>query len=459
MSGNGKDPPDRGKFETMDMDNIERTANGNRVMNIGIDQVTNSKLRDVSKTFNFTINKTPQTDDKTGQKNSEQNSTANKNRKTVLYDKSDKGPFIVYIQNSTGNIGKAHPITIAKTIKSYIPDAFENIVNITSIGKNRVKVELNNYISANKLVNNILLKNSNYEAYIPAYLTRRQGVIKFIDSEISNDEILQNTKPIFGEYFELMEVRRINRKKIENDTITYIPTGTVILTFKGQTLPTRVALHKVSLEVEPYIPKIVQCLKCLRYGHLSTQCKGAERCKNCGSGEKDHICEPQTPKCILCTGEHLATDFKNCPEFKKQKTIKTIMSTENISYRDATNKYNSSYSTMVTNNIYSQVIQPSKLVSNISNVIQNSPKRKRIEGGNPLARAHKEIISMPNIEKPTTSYTSAPQYHNLISVDSAVLQISQYICNLVKDISLNKNTQESLEIIKENILSILTNNA
>lgn len=384
-----------------------------------------------------------------------------KERPIIFYEPNDTGPLIVYVENKKGNIGRAHLITVGKIINQCLPNMERDIKQITSIGVNRVKVELATIISANKLINSEYLKKNNYEAYIPLFLKRRQGVIKFVDYNISEDELKQVIKPLLGENFKVLNVRRINRKIVDPEgQVKYAPTSTIIVTFNGQMLPKKVVIHSILMEVVPYIQKVVQCMKCLRYGHLHHQCKGNERCAKCGEPHKLEDCKSVSEFCVLCKTEgHKANNYTKCPEYKLQKSIKETMGIENMTYREAKKKHETSYATATQN----------RETNHVSNVLTQetssvSKKRKTIEGGNPLLQQHLAILKKPSVEQTNMeNLRNIPQYHRQDNNgNDTVIKITNLIIDLVKDIlekkemySLNDNLAGN---IKYQISQILTNN-
>lgn len=415
-----------------------------------------NKSAKVVKNHELLINENDNPNDK--QKNVQGNKKPD--RQIVLFDPTDIGPYVVYVQNETGNIGKAHILTVAKLINNCLKIDAGNILNISSIGINRIKVEFSTALSANKLVLNEELKNKNYTAYIPQFLTRRKGVIKYVDRGLTEGELMENIKPIFGENYKLLKVTRINRKNINNEgRVEYIPTSTILVEVKGNYLPKKVAIHRVIMEVEPYIQRVVQCLRCLRYGHLSVQCKGKERCDKCGMEHSNLNCiERSETYCVICQGNHKATDYKQCPEYKKQKIIKEIMGVENISYKEAINKYTDSYSNIVQTNV------TGKQRAELANTSQIKRRRRDSEGGNPLLNQHKEILSNPRITPTSMSqFNSTPQYHRLADKDKQeeqIVKITGIIINLIKAI-LNGNMpieQETVNLLKTNIYELISKN-
>lgn len=69
--------------------------------------------------------------------------------------------------------------------------------------------------------------------------------------------------------------------------------------------------------------KIMQCFKCLKFGHISVNCEREQRCLKCAGyhSVKDCIVE-DVVKCANCGEEHVATT-KSCPKYPKVDTEKT----------------------------------------------------------------------------------------------------------------------------------------
>lgn len=92
--------------------------------------------------------------------------------------------------------------------------------------------------------------------------------------------------------YRIMEVKRFQRKIIVNNERKLIPKQTVLLTFEGNILASRVFINYVACKVEPYVQRVTQCFKCLRFGHVVKQCNSTSNlCINC-SKEKysEHQC-------------------------------------------------------------------------------------------------------------------------------------------------------------------------
>lgn len=240
-------------------------------------------------------------------------------------------------------------MSIGKLLLNQHKELDNYIQSITSAGKNRIKVIFKSAYHANLLLSSKVLEQKEIKPFIPQYLTKRVGIIRGVDLSLSDDEIKTLIAPLAGQYFTVVDAIRMKRKIIiEGKDPEYKPTGTVKVIFKGQHLPASISLCKVICEVEPFIQRVVQCFNCLRYGHVSGQCRSKVKCAKCGNEHNTSVCSSSiSPCCIFCKGDHISSDHKVCPEYQRQKNIKSVMAIENVSYRDAISKISNSFSSVV----------------------------------------------------------------------------------------------------------------
>ena len=106
----------------------------------------------------------------------------------------------------------------------------------------------------------------------------------------------------------VLNIHRLNRKIIdrESNQRSYSPSTSVLITFESTALPEKVALLKVSSLVNLYVPQVKICLKYLRYGHISTNCRSDFRCRQCGGTNTHSDQDPypnanSVPKCVPVT--------------------------------------------------------------------------------------------------------------------------------------------------------------
>lgn len=278
------------------------------------------------------------------------------------YSRNDLGPFFVYIEHKEKNLGKIFPIKIGYFLQTV--QQFKNDVqDIKAIGVNRVKVIFKSYNIANSIVEHEVIKNNNLVAYIPKFFTHKKGIIRMVDTFFTEEYLVS---AIISD-IQAVEVRRLKRKIYDNETkeTKYVDRQMIVVTFLGNKIPNNVKINMVNFPVEPYIQPVIQCFKCLRFGHTQSQCKGKERCKNCGEEScKTDACNEQTKKCTHCKSDQHNSLYKKCPYYTKQYTIKKTMAIENTSFKEA--------EAMVNNPSYAKIVVNNRF--NILNNLENFPE-------------------------------------------------------------------------------------
>lgn len=395
------------------------------------------------------------------------------------YTQMDSGPFIVYVESSNLNIGMLHPTVLGKKLLNIYPNMRASIINISKFSKKIVKIEFNSFSAANKLVIEKKYAPENCIVYIPTHLVVRQGVIRDVDTSITDIELTQDIESTI----DIVSTQRIMRKDANN---TLVPTKSVIIRFKGQALPKYVFLNRVRIEVAPYIYRVTQCYNCLRYGHSATRCTYPSRCKHCTEDHNSRDCKKsESPLCINCKGNHPATDNKNCPVFLEQKNIKEIMAVQNLTYREALNLYtNKSYSNAIKCNINTVIptsqnypalnsnkdYQPTSTqtvyqnpqnntkINSIKTYFQNvsskhlnkKPPQKSVAPPADLFYNHNRYPSTPILSNPHSPQTSTQN----ISTE----QIINVILSILKTILTSNSSIPETETLKTMIDNMLSDN-
>lgn len=232
---------------------------------------------------------------------------ATKNR----YRNSDKGPYVVNLEGNKGNLGKLHRMALGKWLFKTSSTYKDEIVDISVTGQNRMKVTTRSPQAANDLLNLEILKEREIIAYIPNFRVQCTGVIRDIDVELEDNEILAElispSRPI--------SIRRLTRKTYVNNKLLTEKLPVCFINFDSQSLPQYVSLYGAKCKVNPYIPSIRQCKNCLRFRHSEEQCRSKMRCEHCTQNHNVRECplaEATLPVCIHCNGEHRST-FRDCP--------------------------------------------------------------------------------------------------------------------------------------------------
>lgn len=258
---------------------------------------------------------------------------------------TSSGPFFVFVEHEEKR--RLHPMQIGKLLFSDSMRNQDAIINVNAIGYSKVKIEVKSAIKANTLVEDDIFKKHNMKAYIPNFLMYKHGVIQNVDTTLSEEEILEYIKS----EVKVLGIRRLNKRVKEENKVTWKPSYSCSIKFEGE-LPRYVSILGTRCEVNPYIPKVVQCYKCLRYGHVKSQCKSTtDRCSNCGQDHERKNCdeEKNAPKCVHCKGEH-SSMYRGCEEYKKMERVRATMTINNLTFSEAKKiLYNtSSYASVVS---------------------------------------------------------------------------------------------------------------
>lgn len=254
-----------------------------------------------------------------------------------FFSDKDLGPFEIYVQHKEKNVGNYNILSIAKEIFNM---KLDEIIKINKKGKNRIGITFSNYKVANNLLQNNLLENKGYEAFIPSHHLQCKGIVRFVDKNLTEEEIKEfsSTNSFVSK---ILEVRRLNRRVIEKsdngqDKISFLPTGTISVIFAGRSIPKEIKIFGLPMKVTPYIEPVLQCRNCFIYGHSTSQCRSKSKCHKCSKTHENNVnCNTF---CMFCKSSEHQTKDPSCPERIRQKEIKQLMSIQNISYYEAGEK-------------------------------------------------------------------------------------------------------------------------
>lgn len=300
----------------------------------------------------------------------------------LMYSLSSSAPFIVNVQRTEqGKI--IHPLDFGKFIFSS-QNKNLGIVNgsIKPEGRYKLSIEFKSATLANEFVKKIdALSNHKFKSFIPTYNLTRMGRVRGIPSDLSESEIVDALNDSQGTP-KVLKVRRLNYKDTSNGTTVWKPSQSVVITFEGQTLPSRVFIYYNSLPVEIYKFPTIQCFNCCRFGHSKPVCRSPPRCLHCGEDHPFDNCQNSSndPICIHCKGNHTAVSLA-CPELTRQKNIKQAMASDNISYFQA-----------------SKIFSTAK--KSFAQITSTSPPFQFTSSNLPTSSSHRETIFKPLKPKP-----------------------------------------------------------
>ncbi|XP_072942951.1 uncharacterized protein [Epargyreus clarus] len=228
-----------------------------------------------------------------------------------------------YPENSTGNI---FPVYIQSTkddvkfgnkspiyLNNIFSRSIKGVKELKRVNAQKYAVIFDSAKSANALLRDSSFLNVNeLKAFIPASTSESIGVIKFVPTDLSNKVLFDK----LSSRQDILAVRRFMKKTHEG----LIPLTTISVTFASNILPDHVNFDLCQLRVEPYIRPIVQCYKCMAFGHTTKYCRHNVVCSICSQAHYYKECtNSDNPLCINCKGNHIAVS-RDCP-VKQQKII------------------------------------------------------------------------------------------------------------------------------------------
>lgn len=327
------------------------------------------------------------------------------------YQATDKGPFFVYIEHKTKNLGRLFPVKVGHFLQK-INEFKKDIIDIKSLGLKRVKVIFKTYKIANALVQHEVIIKNDLVAFIPNFYTKKRGIVRMVDTFFSEDYL----KTAIISDRNVVDVKRLKRKTFnsENNQYEYADRQMIMVTFLGNEIPKEVIINLVRFPVDPYIHPVVQCFRCLRYGHTSSQCKSKDKCQKCS---EEHTVETSCNKifCIHCKSENHSSISKDCPMYKKQYNIKKIMAYQNKSFKEAEIiSDNPSYAKALTTNNRFDILNTLDNFPNLSNpsnipIIRKPLVQHNLNTNKPPPTKKRKALSPPQSPPPNMAYSQKSQ--------------------------------------------------
>ncbi|XP_050556609.1 uncharacterized protein LOC126911796 [Spodoptera frugiperda] len=205
----------------------------------------------------------------------------------------------------------------------------ENILNIMKIHyKNPYKIfiQFSDKVQAENLIKCEKLAQLGVRAQLTSELTLSYGIVKGVDLETSEKELLDS----LTSSFKITSVKRLKRMDPDGN---WVNSETVRICFNSRSRPSFVFAYGCRFPVERYIFPVNQCSNCWKFGHIKRFCpRKSIVCPKCGNHHMN--CETITFSCPNCKGPHMALD-KSCKVYLKEKEIRSIMGDKDLSYKEA----------------------------------------------------------------------------------------------------------------------------
>lgn len=379
----------------------------------------------------------------------------------IKYTTSDTGPFIVHVSRDDSDqpntTTRMRALKMAQTIYN---GKVAGIKEIKSIGKNKMSIYFLTALDANAFLDHPVLTSNNLRATIPRFQVSRMGVVRQIPLDWTLEELADNIECPSG-VGPVIKARRLNSKKLIDGKRVWEPTGTVVLTFLAQNLPDKVYCFSMSISVDPYRLPIIQCHKCCRFGHIRDQCRSNPRCARCAQNHESAECRiPEAEiSCLFCSGPHSSTDPR-CPEFSRQRSIKLIMSEENIGYVEAARRFRpvrTSYADKTNNSSQAtQVTRPlpmSPPMSQQSQPLPMSPPRSQQSQPPTQSQSYRKTVYIPRHPRPEPGKSYDRSAHNDIIYTPTSTQPNGCALGQGPSVTPNDNLADLLSQMMINLLS------
>jgi hypothetical protein len=227
---------------------------------------------------------------------------------------------------------KLNDFTVARALRQ----AKIDFAKVVSKGRSQVLVHYNTRTEAELLLNNkAFLQTVNCTAKLSQSAPENiKGILRGIDTDITEEEMKEELGK--SKHFTVVTLKRLTRTD-QNKEI--IPTTTVLIEFKGNTLPRSVCMFSVSRTVQIYVTKPTICFNCHIYGHIASQCNSTTpTCGFCAERHNTRDCnkkkETDTPTCVNCKGTHIARSTE-CPVMRRLFETRMVSSLRTTTFQQA----------------------------------------------------------------------------------------------------------------------------
>lgn len=144
-----------------------------------------------------------------------------------------------------------------------------DILELKRTSFTKVNIRLKTGEAANKILSSPILRNKKYKVYIPSHRIVRKGIICGVPLDSTEEEILKGLKSKAS----IISAQRLSRKRKEiSDSIhsnisgSFVPSQSILITFKGQFLPEYLYLYMMKHNISPFVSKTSLCYTCFCLG-------------------------------------------------------------------------------------------------------------------------------------------------------------------------------------------------
>lgn len=243
-------------------------------------------------------------------------------------------PINIYNQN-VNDIIKA--ITHKLKIKNFYTQ---------QINKNKQAIHTADIEGYNKIKELLIELEVPYFTYTPKQEKNNTYILKGLNADDNNEEILAELKQHETETLEFLKVKKFTTRKSNTNKVIpfYLVTVSNSCNYKELSQVNRInyqVVHWEKLEKKD----ITQCYRCQRFGHTATNCNMDFRCVKCGQNHEPGKCsllesnnEKDSLYCVQCKQHGHPASYRGCPkhvELLNRLKQKQLLSKKNVEEKKA----------------------------------------------------------------------------------------------------------------------------
>lgn len=114
-----------------------------------------------------------------------------------------------------------------------------------------------------------------------------QGTVMLPDNdekELPSKQILTDSLKLRYNNIHDLELYAVPSRRDTNKHIKIVK-----IKFTNQELPRKIKILALNREVRPFVPKPLQCSKCLKYGHSTKRCRNNAICAVCSEDQPSNV--------------------------------------------------------------------------------------------------------------------------------------------------------------------------
>ena len=234
---------------------------------------------------------------------------SNLDRDNELFLTKDNWPRFIMVKSASEEwqLSKLSPFVVQKGFQAIA----RTLKSTKRLRDGSFLVECSRKTQAENLLNTVNFVDRPVHVSVHKTLIWSRGVIRCQElTDMSEIEIRNKLKT--------QGVVEVHREMVKKEG-KVIPTSILFLTFKQPEVPKEIVAGYLKVKVELFVPNLLRCFNCNKFGHTSQRCRTTAKCQRCGKGKHEEQCgEPLI--CSNCKGPH-AVSAKDYPVWKKEKEI------------------------------------------------------------------------------------------------------------------------------------------